>query len=119
MSARRGSRRGDRGVVTIELAIGLLTVTILTACLAGISLLGMAQASAAEGSAQIARQLARGDELAAREAARSLPDGASVDVDRQPGGVRASVRVPVRVPLLGGVTASADAWAAFEPGIEP
>ncbi len=115
----RGPRRGVRGVVTVEIAVGIVSVTMLTACLAGVSLLGIAQASAVEAGAQIARQLARGDAEAAAEVRLRLPEGARSHVQSEAGGVRATVSVPVDVPLLGLFVATGDAWAAYEPGVGP
>lgn len=112
-------RRGARGMVTVELAIGFLTILLVTACLVGVSLLGVAQAAVAESSAQIARQTARGDEAAVREARHRIPAGAVVEIARDASGVRATVQLPIQVPLLGGFQVTADAWAAYEPGVGP
>ena len=46
-------------MVTVELAIGLVTAVVLASSFAGLSLLGVAQATVAESSAQLARQTAR------------------------------------------------------------
>ncbi|CAL8975174.1 hypothetical protein TESS_TESS_00779 [Tessaracoccus sp. O5.2] len=116
-SGRRA--RSQRGMVTVELAIGVLTAALLTACLAGLSLLGVAQAAAGESSAQIARQTARGDDAAVELARERVPDGAAVEVSQESDGVRVAVVVPVAVPLLGRFTVSADSWAAYEPGVGP
>lgn len=116
---RPGPRRGQRGMVTVELAIGVVTAVVVTACLVSLTLLGVAQSACAESSAQIARQAARGDEGALREAKERVPDGASIRIDRQPGGVSVSVALEVGVVGLGPVRVSAQAWAAFEPGVSP
>jgi hypothetical protein len=104
-------------MVTIELAIGLVTAVTLAASLAGISLLGVAQATVAESSAQLARQTARGDDAAVWEAQQRVPEGAEVDVRRESDGVTATVRLAVRVAGLGPVKVEASSWAAYEPGV--
>ena len=82
-------------MVTVELAIGLVTAVVLASSLAGLSLLGVAQATVAESSAQLARQTARADEEAVRHARERVPDGATVDVRREQDGVTATVRLAV------------------------
>ena len=104
-------------MVTVELAIGLVTAVALAAALAGISLLGVAQAGVAESSAQLARQTARGDDGAVRQARQRVPAGAEVDVRREADGVTATVRMAVRIAGLGPVEVEASSWAAYEPGV--
>ena len=103
-------------MVTVELCVGFVVAVVLTAILVGASVLGVAQATAAEASAQLARQAARGDEIAFREARERVPEGARVELDRQAAGVQAEVTLPVRLLRLGDVVVSAKAWAAYEPG---
>lgn len=109
-------RRRDRGMVTVELAIGVIIAVLLTACLVSVSMLGVAQAACAESSAQLARQSARGDAEAVAAARQRAPDGARIDIVREADGVRAEVRLDVRVLGLGEVEVGAGAWAAYEPG---
>ncbi|WP_345578275.1 TadE family type IV pilus minor pilin [Tessaracoccus lubricantis] len=106
-------------MVTVELAVGFLVAVAMTTALVGASLLGVAQATAAEASAQLARQAARGDDDAFAEARGRVPDGARIEVDRQAGGVEARVTLSVPVLKLGVVDVSAMAWAAYEPGVGP
>ncbi|MBB1515208.1 hypothetical protein H5398_04345 [Tessaracoccus sp. MC1679] len=119
MTSMRGSRRGERAMVTVELAIGFLTVAVLATCLAGLSLLGVAQATVSESSAQLARQAARADEVALREARARAPEGAVIDVRRGGDGVTATVTMAVAVPGIGPVEVAATSWAAYEPGSGP
>ncbi|MBB1484051.1 hypothetical protein H5392_09280 [Tessaracoccus sp. MC1865] len=106
-------------MVAVELCVGLLLAVVLTVGLVGASLLGVAQATAAEASAQLARQAARGDDEAFAEARARAPKGARIEVVREHLGVQASVTLPVPVLRLGVVDVSARAWAAYEPGIGP
>lgn len=119
MTSMRRSRRGERALVTVELAIGFLTAAILATCLAGISLLGVAQATVSESSAQLARQAARSDEAALRAARARAPEGAVIDVLRGSDGVTATVTMAVEVPAVGPVEVAATSWAAYEPGAGP
>lgn len=106
-------------MVTVELAVGIVTAVLLTACLVSLALLGVAQAACAESSAQLARQAARGDTAALAEARSRAPDGARIDLRRQPDGVQVSVSVDIPVLGLGPVEVGAKAWAAYEPGQGP
>ena len=106
-------------MVTVELAVGVVTAVVVTACLVSLALLGVAQSACAESSAQLARQSARGDTRAVQAARDRAPDGARISIDRQAGGVEASVTLGVRVLGLGEVEVGAQAWAAYEPGQGP
>lgn len=105
---------GARGMSTVELAVGLVTVTVLAAVLITLTMLGVAQAGVAESSAQIARQLARGDQQAARQASERAPG--SVRVEQRSGGVSVTVVAEAPVLGIGKVPVTATAWAAYEPG---
>lgn len=104
-------------MVTIEFAVGITLAMVVTVVLTGISLLGVAQAACAESSAQLARQAARGDEAQVRAAADRAPSGSSIEWDWGLDGVGVVVSVDRELPLVGVVTLSAGAWAAYEPGI--
>lgn len=107
-------RPSARGLVSVELAIGMVTLTVLVAILIGVVSLGVRQAAAAESSAQLARQLSRGDQVAAQQARDRSPGEVSV-VSRD-GGVEVTVRCDTRVPGLGEIEVRATTWAAYEPG---
>lgn len=104
-------------MVTVELAVGLVTAVLLAATLSGIVLLGVAQAACARTSSEVARQLARGDAVAAREARDEAPQGAQVRVEELTDGVAVRVSAPVRVLGLAPLVVVADNWAAWEPGV--
>lgn len=104
-------------MVTVELAIGVLAATFVAAFLVSLTLLGVAQAACAETASQVARQTARGDDAAAAEARDHAPVGAVVRVSRDGPGVRTVVRAPFRLLTLPAVELSAEAWAAYEPGV--
>ena len=119
VSRRPGPHPNQRGMVTVELAIGSVLAVVITACLVSLAMLGVAQSACAESSAQIARQVARGDDAAVREARKRAPGDARVDIVREDMGVTVTVRVSVRVLGVGNVGVGAEAWAAYEPGQGP
>ena len=104
-------------MVTVELAVGFVTATLLAVTLSAVVLLGVAQAACARTSSEMARQLGRGDEVAARAAEVEAPAGSQARVVRQSDGVSVQVEVPVRVLGIGSVTVTAQNWAAWEPGV--
>ena len=106
-------------MVTVELAIGVVAATLVAAFLTSLTLLGVAQAACAETASQVARQTARGDDAAVREAEGRAPAGAVVEVARDGTGVSVRVTAPFRLLSLPAVELSAAAWAAYEPGIGP
>lgn len=115
---RGGTRRlAQRGMVTVELALGIVTVTLLTAVLTTIIALGVQQAAIAESAAEIARQTARGDDDAVKAAKDRSPGTATVKPERE--GVRVCVERDARVFGVGAVALSAEAYAAWEPGAGP
>ncbi|MDI9628339.1 MAG: TadE family type IV pilus minor pilin [Acidobacteriota bacterium] len=92
----------QRGMVTFELAIGILAACLATALLGwGIGLVGL-QARCTESAGQIARQLGRDDQQAADEARGRVPEGAAVLVSE----------APTEVAVVVSVEAS---WGAFGP----
>lgn len=103
-------------MVTVELAVGMVTATLLTVTLAGVVLLGVAQAACARTSSEIARQLSRGDDRAAGVAEDGAPAGSLVDVRELPDGVDVRVSTPVEILGVGPFTVSARRWAVWEPG---
>lgn len=111
--------RPARGMVTVELAVGIVTTVVLTGCLVSMAMLGVAQSACAESSAQLARLAARGDDATLAKARARAPEGARISLEREPGGVSAQVRLDVAILGLGEVEVGAGAWAAYEPGQGP
>lgn len=110
-------RRGDeRGMVTIEIAIGVLTLGILACFLGWIIHLAALQAQCFETAAQVARQVARGDEASAQRAKETAPQGARVSVQIQGEDVQASVRLETALFGVGPIPVEAVATCPREPG---
>jgi len=109
--------RSDRGSATAELAVGLPVVVLLL--LAGLTAVNAVttQLRCVDAARDAALAASRGEpgEAAGR---RSAPDGAVVTVEVSGDTVHARVRAPVRAlgGLVGGLTVTADAVAATEPG---
>lgn len=117
-AALRRDRPGDaRGMVTVELAVGFVTATVLAATLAAVVLLGVAQAACARTSSEMARQLARGDSVAAEAAKKQGPPGAQSRVVNEQDGVGVRVSAPVQVLGIGAIIVTAENWAVWEPGV--
>ena len=108
----------ERGLVTVELAVGFVTATLLAAVLVGVVMLGVAQAACARTSSEVARQLARGDTVAAERAEEQAPDGARVAARDVDDGVEGTVEVPVDVFGIGVVEVADTSWARYENGAQ-
>ncbi len=117
VTPRRRCSGDHRGMVTVELAVGFVTATLLTATLTAVVLLGVAQAACARTSTEMARQLTRGDAAAAVMARDEAPAGAKFQVDRRQDGVAVRVSAPVSILGLGDIVVVAQRWAAWEPGV--
>ncbi|MDO5500511.1 MAG: TadE family type IV pilus minor pilin [Propionibacteriaceae bacterium] len=121
MTKGNGMRpRTARGMVTLELALSLISLLLATAAgLWVVAVLGQ-QVRLADTAREVARQLARGDAVAARQAAQRGPAGLTVTSQRVEGDV--VVRVQLSSSPLGAlpsVPLSAEARVAAEPGTEP
>lgn len=95
------ARRGERGSVTAEIAVGLpAVILVLAACLGGLSL-ATAQLRAQDAAADAARMLGRGDTFSAAEqhVARVAPN-ADLVVSRPAELVCVSVVMEQRVLLV-------------------
>lgn len=91
----RLSRLRERGMVTAELAIGILSATVVAVFLAwGVNLL-VVRTECADVASQIARAEARGDAPAAAQARGHAPDGAAINVDETGSQVVVTVEVSV------------------------
>ena len=103
--ARRstGARRGDRGAVTAELALGLPVLLAVTVALSWLLAVGVAQVRVQDAAREAARAVARGDDTAAAVALgrRVAPEGARISV--RTGGGRVTVVTAARLRGPGGL----------------
>lgn len=115
--ARRVRPCDGRGMVTVELAVTILSAfTLLLMMCWGIALLAL-QLRCVDTAAAVARQTARGDEAAVAFLRSQAPEGAGIVVQRRPGMVTVTVRVTAR-PLadwLVAVPLEAQAHVVPEP----
>lgn len=94
------SRRGERGAVTAELALGLPLLVAVTIGLVWLLAVGTAQVRAVDAARETARAIARGDQVGAAvdRGARVAPEGAEVSVSGGAGEVRVVVTAAVAGP---------------------
>jgi len=103
-------------MVTAELAIGILSATMVAIVLCwGIHLL-VVQTECADVAAQAARAQARGDQSMLAEVHRHAPTGASFTVDTTGSEVRVSVSVPESFGHVFKITVTGQAVMPKEPG---
>lgn len=109
----------QRGMVTAELAVGMLAAGMVAVMACWVVGLVVLQTRCADVASQVARQVARGDQQAADEARGRAPSGAKVDVRK--GGATVTVVVDVDSSLgrLGPVHLTGRAIADMEPGQTP
>lgn len=106
-------------MVTAELAVGLLVAVLVSMIGAWAVNLIAVQATCGDVAAQVARQLARGDQDAAASATQRAPSGASVQVITSGQEIRVIVRVERSLGRLGPVELAGSAVAVREPGVSP
>jgi len=97
--------RGDRGMVTAELAMGSLFVAAFVGMVAWVITLLMAWTLCQNTAAEVARQEARGDVQASEAAQQGKPAGATVSVSRRGDAVRVEVNL------------RAQPWASWLPAV--
>ena len=103
-SSRRSGQNASRGMVTVEMAVSLITaaLVVVDACRTT--------------AAQVARQVARGDTASARQAERHAPTGAQVSTRSSGGWVEVTVQVDRSLGRLGPVHLRGQARSPMEPG---
>lgn len=109
----------ERGMVTAELAIGLLTAAMAAAVAVFMVSLVMVQTRCGDTAAAMARQLARGDDRAAALARGTAPQGARVEVGHSASAVQVVVSVDEHLGRFGPFHLVGSAQAVLEPGVQP
>lgn len=104
-------------MVTVELAIGFVTIALLIPVLTGVVASGASYVSCERSAAEVARQLARGDQDAANKAKGEAPDGTSFDTADRDKGIEVAVAVPVKIFQLPQFEVACTAWALKEVGV--
>ena len=110
-AANRRERNWRRGMVTVELAIGMLVAGSLAVTFSwAVSLIGL-QSRCADAAGQIARQVARGDLPAQQIAQAQLPAGAQLSINKTDDIIEVQVSVQSSLGRIGAVTVSGEATA--------
>jgi Flp pilus assembly protein TadG len=111
--------REDEGAVTVEAALGLAGLTVVTVLLvAGLTLL-TSQLRCTDAAREAARLLARGQPHEAAAAVHEIaPAGASLDIHRTDGAITVRVSAHPAGGLLPAIDLNATAYAVAEPGTE-
>lgn len=109
-------RARDAGGVTVELAVGMVTVVLLLGLVLGLVAAGVAQIRCTDAARAGARAAALGqdDSAVAAVASRSAGAAARVDVRRSGGWVDVTVQLPV-LGWFEALSASATAGVPAEP----
>ena len=103
-SSRRSGQNASRGMVTVEMAVSLITAALVV------------EDACRTTAAQVARQVARGDTASARQAERHAPTGAQVSTRSSGGWVEVTVQVDRSLGRLGPVHLRGQARSPMEPG---
>ena len=114
-ASREGSRRGSRGMVTFELAIGILSAGLAAVVLCWAVGLLTLHIKCADIAAQVARYAARGDALQATAARARAPAGSSVEVVDDGSSVTVVVQAQSSLGKIGPITMSGRATMPKEP----
>lgn len=116
---RGGDRQGgdQRGMVTLEVALGLLSLTSCLTVVVWLVAVLMAQLQIVDTATVVARQAARGDEAAVTRAEEAALPGAEITTDIDGGMARVTVHYEARPfgPRFLSVPLSARAEVAMEP----
>ena len=109
--------RRDDGSVTVEAALGLAGLTVVTALLLAAQTFLAAQLSCTDAAREAARLVARGQphEAAVHQIA---PSGATLDVQHLGDEITVTVAANPADSLLPAINPKATAYAMAEPGIE-
>lgn len=95
--------RGESGMVSAELAVGLVTLLLVLSLVLGVVRVGLDRAAAVSAAGAVVREAARGGDTAGAWARsrEALPDGSHYTQSASGGFVTVSVRVPVRAGVVG------------------
>ena len=112
--SRRQPRKGERGMVTAELAVATLAAGALLAALSwGVFMITL-QLRCIDSAAEVARHAARGDTAAVAAAKARAPLGATLEIRRTAELLTVEVVLPVHPFRFGAV--SSTSWPATEFG---
>lgn len=112
-------RTDESGMVTFELAVGILAAAILASIMVwAVALVGVS-VRCQDVAAQVVRQLSRGDRERADAAKSRAPKGADVEVVIEQDRVWVRVTTDESLGAIGPVRLSGEAEGMLEPGVQP
>ena len=114
----RFGRTRDRGMVTAELAVGILSVALLAGIFCWVVAVIGVQIRCGDSAAQIARQTARGDQAAVQSARAGVPRDAEIDIRSSGSDVVVTVKAELSWGKVGPVTVSGSSRVTREAGVE-
>ncbi|MDO4412727.1 TadE family type IV pilus minor pilin [Cutibacterium sp.] len=103
-------------MVTVEMAVSLITAALVVVASCWVVGLVVVEDACRTTAAQIARQVARGDDASARQAEKHAPTGARVSTTTSGGWVEVTVQVDRFLGRLGPVHLRGQARSPMEPG---
>lgn len=117
--SRDNQHHHERGMITAELALGTLAVTVMAVVMMWLGGILLVQQQTSDSAAQIARQAARGDNASVQKAIDDAPHGSTVDIRRVGADIVVDVRrnPPTPVPWLTTPLITAEARVQAEPGV--
>ena len=107
--------RASRGMVTFELAIGILSAALAAVVLCWALGLLTLHIRCADAAAQVARYTARGDSLQVTAAKARAPVGSTIEVTEDVSSVTVVVSAQSRLGRIGPITMSGRATMPKEP----
>lgn len=113
----RRTRSQRRGMVTVETALGLIVVAMVLAFCSAVIGLVIMQGQCEDVATQVARQVARGDDEAARRSSQAAPRSARVVTTKRGGWVTVVVTAEQSWGSLGPVEVQGQASMPLEPGV--
>jgi hypothetical protein len=109
-------RNRDEGAVTIEAALGLAGLTVVTVLLLAALAVATSQLHCTDAAREAARLLARGQPEQARAAVHQIaPPGAELDVRQTGDAITVTIRADLAGTLLPAIHLKASAYAVAEP----
>jgi len=109
------NRRASRGMVTFELAVGILSAALVATMLCWMVSLVTLHIRCADAASQVARSAARGDQAGVAQAESRAPAGAQVQINQADGVVTVTVSAQSSLGVIGPVTMTGVATMPLEP----
>ena len=116
---RDRSKPRARGMVTVEMALGLISTAVVLAFCSALLGLGIMQGQCEDVATQVARHVARGDDASAKRATQAAPRSARVVTTTRGGWVTVVVTARQSWGSIGPVEVAGQASMPLEPQGQP